>query len=392
MEKTLFGKSERYYKDRGAIFTATEIAQQPDTWRKVADYMLSKKAEITKFMDEVMSIKDLRIIFSGAGSSAFIGEAMMFLLANELGIRTEAVHSTDIVSAPESTLFDVPTLLISYGRSGESPESKAAISFASKRIKNLYNIVIVCNSNSTLADMGRRMEKSMVLEMPPESCDKGFAMTSSVSCMVMATWCLFHYKEMEQYAVYIRQIAGCISGQMDEMAAKAEEIAKNDYRRIIWLGTGALKGLAREGAIKSMELSNGYVHAGYDAPTGFRHGPKTVINDETITVHFISNLDYSMKYDVDLANEIIHEKEKNIVVTVKPESKKDATRGEDYEVIYKIPALLPADTEIGAYIGSLVFTQLLSMMKSLDKGYLTDNPCSSGKVNRVVKGIVIYDI
>ena len=164
MEKTLFGKSERYYKDRGAIFTATEISQQPDTWRKVADYMLSKKAEITKFMDEVMSIKDLRIIFSGAGSSAFIGEAMMFLLANELGIRTEAVHSTDIVSAPESTLFDVPTLLISYGRSGESPESKAAISFASKRIKNLYNIVIVCNSNSTLADMGRRMEKSMVLE------------------------------------------------------------------------------------------------------------------------------------------------------------------------------------------------------------------------------------
>jgi tagatose-6-phosphate ketose/aldose isomerase len=392
MEKILFGKSEGYYRDRGAILTAGEIAQQPAVWRKAADNMLSRKAEIKEFMDEVMSIKDLRIVFTGAGSSAFIGEAMMFMLANELGIRTEAVHSTDIISAPDSTLFDVPTLLISYGRSGESPESKAVIDFAAKRIKNLYNIVIVCDKNSTLASMGRRMENSMVLDMPEESSDKGFAMTSSVSCMALATWCLFHYKDIEKYAGYIKLIADSMSQQMDEIAAKAEEIARVDYRRIFWLGTGALKGLAREAAIKSMELSDGYVNSGYDAPTGFRHGPKTVINNETITVHFLSNQEYSLRYDVDLAEEVIHEKDKNVVVTVKPESKKDATSGEDYEVIYKIPAMLPANSEIGAYIGSLLFAQLLSMMKSLEKGYMTDSPCKKGTVNRVVKGIVIYDI
>ncbi len=392
MEKILFGKSEGYYRDRGAILTAGEIAQQPAVWRKAADNMLSRKAEIKEFMDEVMSIKDLRIVFTGAGSSAFIGEAMMFMLANELGIRTEAVHSTDIISAPDSTLFDVPTLLISYGRSGESPESKAVIDFAAKRIKNLYNIVIVCDKNSTLASMGRRMENSMVLDMPEESSDKGFAMTSSVSCMALATWCLFHYKDIEKYASYIKLIADSMSQQMDEIAAKAEEIARVDYRRIFWLGTGALKGLAREAAIKSMELSDGYVNSGYDAPTGFRHGPKTVINNETITVHFLSNQEYSLRYDVDLAEEVIHEKDKNVVVTVKPESKKDATSGEDYEVIYKIPAMLPANSEIGAYIGSLLFAQLLSMMKSLEKGYMTDSPCKKGTVNRVVKGIVIYDI
>lgn len=392
MEKILFGKSEGYYRDRGAILTAGEIAQQPAVWRKAADNMLSRKAEIKEFMDEVMSIKDLRIVFTGAGSSAFIGEAMMFMLANELGIRTEAVHSTDIISAPDSTLFDVPTLLISYGRSGESPESKAVIDFAAKRIKNLYNIVIVCDKNSTLASMGRRMENSMVLDMPEESSDKGFAMTSSVSCMALATWCLFHYKDIEKYASYIKLIADSMSQQMDEIAAKAEEIARVDYRRIFWLGTGALKGLAREAAIKSMELSDGYVNSGYDAPTGFRHGPKTVINNETITVHFLSNQEYSLRYDVDLAEEVIHEKDKNVVVTVKPESKKDATSGEDYEVIYKIPAMLPANSEIGAYIGSLLFAQLLSMIKSLEKGYMTDSPCKKGTVNRVVKGIVIYDI
>jgi len=392
MEKQIFGKSESYYKEHGAIYTATEIAQQPDTWKKAADKMLERKVEITKYMDEVLSIEGLRIVYAGAGSSAFVGETMEYMLANEMGLRSEAIHTTDMISAPNATLHDVPTLLISYARSGESPESVAAIKFAKKRIKNLYNIIIVCDKNSTLANIGYKLEKSLVLDMPEEACDKGFAMTSSVSCMALSTWCLFHYNEMEQYAKYTKVLADSLEKEINAIAVKAEEIAQNDYRRIIWLGTGALKGLSREAAIKSMELSDGYVHAGYDAPTGFRHGPKTVINDETITIHFFSNQDYSLQYDVDFANELIKEKHKNIIVTVKPERKKDLVSGEDYEVIYEIPEELPSNSEMSAYIKSLVFCQLLSMMKSLEKGYITDNPCKNGGVNRVVQGIVIYDL
>ena len=392
MEKLYFGKPESFFKDRGAIHTVTEINQQPDTWNKVADKMLERKEEITKFMEKVLSIEGLRIVFTGAGSSAFVGEVMGYMLANEIGLRSETVHTTDIISAPNATLFDVPTLIVSYARSGESPESVAAIKFAQKRIKNLYNIIIVCDKNSTLARKGYEMEKTIVLDMPKESCDIGFAMTSSVSCMALSTWCLFHYKEMDLYANYTKILAKSVEYEMNALAVKAEEIAQNDYRRIIWLGTGALKGLSREAAVKSMELSDGYVHAGFDAPTGFRHGPKTVINDETITIHFISNQGYSLKYDVDFAKELIGEKKKNIVVTVKQEGIKELVTGEDYEVIYEIPSELPTNSEMSAYIKCLIFSQLLSMAKSLEKGYITDNPCLKGSVNRVVQGIVIYDI
>jgi tagatose-6-phosphate ketose/aldose isomerase len=343
-------------------------------------------------MDEVLSVKGLRIVFTGAGSSAFVGEAMEYMLANEMALRSETIHTTDIISAPNATLHDVPTLLISYARSGESPESTAAIRFAKKRINDLYNIIIVCDKNSTLAKIGYDMDHTMVLDMPAESSDKGFAMTSSVSCMALSTWCLFHYKDMEQYAKYTKLLADSVEKEIDTIAAKAEEIAQNDYRRIIWLGTGALKGLSREAAIKSMELSDGYVHAGYDAPTGFRHGPKTVINNETITVHMFSNQEYSLQYDVDFAKEVISEKQKNIVVTVQSEDKKDLVSGENYKVLYELPKELPSNTEMSAYIKSLVFSQLLSMMKSLEKGYTTDNPCVNGEVNRVVQGIVIYEI
>lgn len=392
MKNELFGKPLTYYEENHCINTVTEIAQQPAVWRELADTMMQRKEEISVFMDEVLSVPDLRIVTTGAGSSAFVGETFLYMLAGEMGIRTENVHTTDIISAPDETLFDVPTLLISYARSGESPESIAAIRFAQKRVKNLYNIVIVCDKNSSLAKCGYETEQSLVLNLPEKTCDKGFAMTSSVSCMSIATWCLFHYKEMEEYTGYVRVLAEAMDSQIGGLADRAGAIAENDYRRLIWLGTGALKGLSREASIKSMELSDGYVHAGYDAPTGFRHGPKTVINDETLTIHFISNKEYSRKYDADLANEIIREKQKNLVVTVKPDFAKDEITGEDYEVVYHIPKELPENSEMGSYIFSLVFTQLLSMKKSLDKGYTTDNPCPKGDVNRVVQGIIIYEI
>lgn len=392
MKNELFGKPLTYYEENHCINTVTEIAQQPAVWCELADTLMQRKEEISAFMDEVMSIPDLRIVTTGAGSSAFVGETFLYMLAGEMGIRTENVHTTDIISAPDETLFDVPTLLISYARSGESPESIAAIRFAQKRVRNLYNIVIVCDKNSSLAKCGYEAKQSLVLDLPEKTCDKGFAMTSSVSCMSIATWCLFHYKEMETYTGYVKVLAEAVDSQIGGLADKAGAIAGNDYRRLIWLGTGALKGLSREASIKSMELSDGYVHAGYDAPTGFRHGPKTVINDETLTIHFVSNKDYSRKYDVDLANEIIREKQKNLVVTVKPDFAKDEITGEDYEVVYQIPKGLPEDSEMGSYIFSLVFTQLLSMKKSLDKGYTTDNPCPKGDVNRVVQGIIIYEI
>lgn len=392
MEKIIFQKPESYYVDRKAIFTAEEITSQPRLWKEMGAALIARKEEITDFMNQVTNEKNIRIVFTGAGSSAFVGETLQYMLANELGLHSECIHTTDIVSVPDSTLLDIPTLLISYARSGESPESMAAVRFAKKRIKNLYNIIVVCDKDSSLAKLGNETEKTLVLDMPKGSCDRGFAMTSSVSCMSLATWCLFHYKELEVYVEETKTFADSLEKEMDLIADKAKEIAKNDYRRLIWLGCGALKGLAREACVKSMELTNGYVHAGYDAPTGFRHGPKTVIDNKTMTIHFISNQPYTTQYDVDFVKEMIGEKKENLIVTVKERKLQDESAAGDYEVLYEIPEGTKAESEMGAYLKSLVFSQLLSFMKSLECGLTTDNPCPKGEVNRVVQGVEIYEI
>lgn len=391
MDKMIFGKPMAYYEERKADMTAVEIDRQPKLWRELTVMLKNRKKEIADFMDEVLAVKDLRVVFTGAGSSAFIGEAMMYMLANEIGLKSENIHTTDIVSVPESTLLNVPTLLISYARSGESPESTAAVRFAQKKIDRLYQVVIVCDGNSSLAKLGAQSENTLVLVMPEKSCDKGFAMTSSVSCMLFATWCLFHYREMEQYISYVNLIADSTEKEFDTLAEYARRIAKYDYRRIIWLGSGALKGIAREASVKSMELTNGYTHAGYDAPAGFRHGPKTVVDNTTMTVHLISNLPYTAQYDMDFVKEMLNEQKDNKIVVVGSCKMQAKTADSGILVFYELPKALPENSEMGAVMKSLMFVQLLSLMKSLELGYTTDNPCPQGEVNRVVQGVVIYN-
>jgi len=376
---------------RKALVTAEEIQNQPQVWKKLADVLTQRGDELQAFMQKVMQVKGLRIIFTGAGSSAFIGESMSMMLMQECGIRSEAHHTTDIVATPEAVFYDVPTLLVSYSRSGSSPESCAAILTAQKYIKELYNLVLVCNNDSALARLPLDADKSMIVNIPQEACDQGFAMTCSVSCMALATWCLFSGEKYLANVGKLAALADSAAQQIPALHKQAADMAAWDYRRIVYLGFGALRGLAREGAIKSQELTNGFVCATYDTPTGFRHGPKTVINDETLIVLMTSPLAHAGLYDYDMIRELAVQKSGNRVAVVTDE-KLDYDLSECNYVIPYTVAEEFAGTEIAAYIYDLLFLQLLSFEKSYDLKITTDNPCPSGKVNRVVQGIIIHEI
>ena len=388
MENKYLNRDAKYFAEKNATDTACEIANQPATWRKLADYLEANKEEITSFMARIGDIPNLRIMLTGAGSSAFIGESMSMLLANELGLASEAVHSTDIVAAPKATLLNVPTALISYSRSGESPESVGVLQYAGKRIDELFNIVFVCKDNSSVANTAKGLSDTLVLNMPPESCDLGFAMTASVSCMALATWCVFDYKNLSEKIAKIRQIADIAESEMDRLDQAALEIAQWTFDRIIYIGSGTLKGLAHEASIKMMELTAGVVHSGWDAPTGFRHGPKSVINDTTVTVHLLSTEQFTRRYDDCLAREVMGERKGNKVICVSPSF--EECRGADAEVLY--PDNGVACGEIYSYIMGLIFVQLLAMEKAIIQGNNVDSPSAGGEVNRVVKGVEVYEL
>src|SRR5690606_18712074 len=83
-----------------------------------------------------------------------------------------------------------------------------------------------------------------------------------------------------------------------------EKLMKNDFSRLVYLGSGVFEGLSRESALKLLELSAGKVATLYDTTLGFRHGPKSYINKDTNIIVYLSNNPYTRKYDVDMLKEL----------------------------------------------------------------------------------------
>jgi tagatose-6-phosphate ketose/aldose isomerase len=385
-----FGLEDSFFEERSCINTASEIAGQPALWKELGRVLLEKKQAISGFMEGLGELRAMRIILTGAGSSAFIGEALAGFVAKSSGVKCESVHTTDIVSAPDTDLFaDIPTLLISFARSGNSPESIGAVQYARKTVKNLFEASIVCDASSKLYQITAENEKNLILVMPEGSNDKGFAMTSSVTCMLLAGFALLNHRNMDEIVKDISRLSENISNSSRSLAEAALKCAKKSFDRAVYLASGAFKGLAHEGSLKMMELSNGKVNASFDSATGFRHGPKTVIKDNTLSLHFISNDPFTAKYDVDLLKELFHEKKENAVVGICTDNVKDL---EADDVITLASGGYGFANDLCVGISGLVFFQALAMHKSLGLGVTTDNPSPGGQVNRVVKGVIVYPV
>ncbi|MGI6739127.1 MAG: SIS domain-containing protein [Christensenellales bacterium] len=382
-----YGRKEEFFLERHALTTAKEILQQPVLWKRLAELLKNQQAEINAFMEELPPLCQLRIILTGAGSSAFIGESLQAMLLRTIGLRTETIATTDIVSAPESYLANVPTLLVSFSRSGESAESMEAIKLAAKHIKKLYNLVAVCKKSSTLEKLAKDTSATLVLDMPEGSSDLGFAMTSSVSCMILGTYAVLSALNADDFGIYIRLIADSAEKEFKPMDELAQKIAAFQYDRIVYLGSGGLKGLAHEGAIKSLELTNGKVNASYETPMGFRHGPKAVLNNTTLTVHFISPIQKTQLYDLDLLNEVVLQKRANRQAALVPIG---CGTPDMVDYVFSYELMGQKYVELTAYLKGLLFLQLLSLEKSMLSGTPTDNPNPSGEVNRIVQGVIIH--
>ncbi|HEY8361853.1 MAG TPA: tagatose-6-phosphate ketose isomerase, partial [Tissierellaceae bacterium] len=280
-----------------------------------------------------------------------------------------------------------PTLLISHARSGDSPESVATIELAEKLINNVYFLNITCNKNGKMAKSTVNKENCLNIFMPEESNDEGFAMTSSFTCMLLTDLMLPHMKEIENKKDLFEKLAEEAERIIEEDAKSVEEISKIDYNRLVYLGSGGLKGCAAEAALKSLELSHGIVNTNYNTPLGFRHGPKSVINDKTLLGFFVSNNPYTQKYDLDLIREIANEAGMRKLMTFIP----TVLQIEGVDYIFELKQDFSNEEEAFLIPLYIIYAQMLAFYKSLHLGITPDNPNPEGRVNRVVKGVTIYE-
>src|SRR3954454_15533749 len=117
---TILGYPTTELQARGAGYTAREIAQQPALWREVGRTVVARQPQTEAFLAPLLTRPDMRIVLTGAGTSAFAGELLAVELGRHLRRRVDAVAPTDLVSTPrEHFAGDEPTLLVSFARSGD---------------------------------------------------------------------------------------------------------------------------------------------------------------------------------------------------------------------------------------------------------------------------------
>lgn len=368
-----------YIEKNDAHNTYYEIFQQAEKWKEVYELYEQRKEKIEEFLAKVGS--DVKIIFTGAGTSEYVGNILNEYLKSLGTYDFSSIPTTDLVSCPYLHFKkDQKTLLVSFARSGNSPESLAAVNLGEQIVDDFYNMALTCAPDGKLALKLKDDDKSFVFIEPEGTNDKGFAMTSSFSSMLLTGLLIFDKRDDK------KELVESIAKTCQAIIADKENIEKLvdfDFERIIYLGSGPLYKLTNEARLKILELTAGNVASLYESSMGFRHGPKSFVNDKTLVVSFISKNSYTRKYDLDILEETFADKIAKRIIAIANEE----INGDFEKLIYKNQI----NEDIYLALPYIVIAQLISLITSLRVGNTPDNPSKSGTVNRVVKGVEIHE-
>ncbi len=369
----------------GGQHTAREISQQPDLWNTIWADIKSQKNSLKAFLDRAKNVD--KVILTGAGTSAFIGESLVGSFYRHFHKNTLAIPTTNLVSHPFDYLSkDESTLLISFARSGNSPESKAAVQLADKILGTCYHLIITCNPHGDLAAYESKNEK-YIFYLPEEANDKSLAMTSSYSGMLLSGLLIGRLGEIETLREQVKLASQYAVRILTFYLQDIKDIASLPFKRAVFLGSGPLCGTANESHLKLQELTDGNIICKHETFLGFRHGPKAVVDNQTLVFYLLSNSTYVSKYENDLIFAMDTGKKAMAQVTISErmdyelpvqQSFTFTTNGKSLDEDFLcLPAVVPA--------------QILGFFKSINEGLSPDQPSSSGAISRVVQGVTIYD-
>jgi len=375
----------------GVEYTPSEIEAQPKMWMENFENLKRRKKEILDFLSEnVFSKPNPRVTLAGAGSSAHIGLSVQNLLRYLWQIDVDTRPTTDIVTHWESIfLKNADNVMVSFARSGNSPESMAAIEIAETFCPKMSHIIVTCNKDGAIAKFGRERKNALLILLSEETNDKGLAMTVSFTAMLMTAQCLAYIINLNEYERIIKHVSEATQRLFDNYSSLIKDIAATEFERAVFLGSGCLHGCAVESALKLQEMTDGKIICKAETFLGVRHGPEAVINDKTIVVYLLSSNPFVRKYEVDLIKEIKGKKLAMTKLVVCDKLNSEVAENVDQslefnqEGKFKIPdSCRPLmDVTVG---------QMLGLFKSLAIGLKPDNPSEKGVINRVVKGVKIY--
>src|SRR5207245_3408774 len=177
---------------------------------------------------------------------------------------------------------------ISFSRSGDSPEGVAVLESACKARPDIHHLVVSCNANGRMIRANSDKPQVLGICLDDKVNDRGLAMTSSFSNMVLFGQCLAHYTDLSRYEPLLMQLVQGGKSFLPLAADCAATVARRPYTKACFVGSGPLRAVARESALKLLELTAGEVITMSESALGLRHGPMAALDQDTLFVCFHS--------------------------------------------------------------------------------------------------------
>lgn len=388
----LLDLSETEKEARGLKHTPHEIFQQPSTWATTYQRCLEMRSELSSFLKK-SGLGPQRaapaVFLVGAGTSDYIGRALTHLLRWRWHCEAWAVPSTDLLTNMEN--FITPGreyLWISFSRSGDSSEGVTVLERALAAYPQVRHLVITCNQAGGMTrTCSDNSERALALVLDPVVNDRGLAMTSSFSNMVVAGQCLAHLDDLQPYDAILGSMIEVGTRFVHNAADSAAVMAEAGWTKACFVGTGAMAAVASESALKLLELTAGKIQTMSESVLGLRHGPMSALDHSTLFTEFLSNDSKRCRYEMDLLREIRQKQlgMMTMVVTPRPYQGLDSLA----DCILSLDAPSTLLDEYRAPV-DVILAQLLGLFSSLNAGLQPDRPSPNGAIHRVVSHIPIY--
>lgn len=381
----LLDRSEEEQLKSGYFHTLREILQQPATW-------LQTGTEVASIADELLpAITGVRtLILTGSGSSEYAGDCVRLPLQNRLSIPVQTVGGGMLLTHGSKAIASLrPGLMVSLGRSGDSPESVEAVSLILETEPEIRHLVVTCNVKGRLATTYRDDPRVKVVLLAEQTNDRSLVMTSSFTNMALATAFLGMLETPSDYVGLVQGLSHkaeeLLSSHFDTLAG----LARRDFDRVIFLASGSRLGAARESALKMLEMTAGKVWATSESYLGLRHGPMSAVHPDTLIVCFLSSHPLVRAYECDLIRELNDKQLGKAKLIFGENIPPDLVHGEDVIVDCNGLAALGDDN---MPVLDVIVGQLLAFFRCLKEGLHPDSPSIDGVINRVVQEFKLHRI
>jgi len=379
--------------ERGLEHTPREICQQPATWRGTYERCGAQSAGLSQVLHQAGigrgPTASPTVYLVGAGTSDYIGRALAPLLRQRWACDVWAVPSTTLLTDFEDFhLAGREYLWISFSRSGDSPEGVALLQRALDLRRDIRHVVITCNRQGRMAQICSRYEGQALAVVLDEAVnDRGLAMTSSFTNMILAGQCVAYLSEYEEFGRTVARIAEAGNHFLSAAAEVAAAIATLGCTRACFVGSGALRAVADESALKVVELSAGSVTSISESPLGLRHGPMSSVDGQALFVAFLSSEARRRGYELDLLREIDRKRLGRVRAVVTTQGADDVSSLADYCLSLDCPADFP---DANRPVLDVLFGQLIGLFACMHSGLKPDQPSPNGAIARVVSPITLY--